>query len=108
MHLYVTVRFSVAVRRCYAKQVDTVRHLLGDDDAVRRWFGAGMLDNVVAVLGLAVRRRGARVFLADLPAASHREHHVGVAWKTDSRPFNRKVLPQQDPPSASLLAGHRW
>lgn len=42
-----------AVRRCYAKQVDTVQHLLGDDDAVRRWFGAGMLDNVVAVLGLA-------------------------------------------------------
>ncbi|MEV6560477.1 TetR/AcrR family transcriptional regulator [Nocardia sp. NPDC051756] len=43
-----------AVRRCYAKQVETVRQLLGgDDDAVRRWFGAGMLDNVVAVLGLA-------------------------------------------------------
>ncbi|MFJ9908936.1 TetR/AcrR family transcriptional regulator [Streptomyces sp. NPDC101152] len=42
-----------AVRRCYAKQVDTVRQLLRDDDAVRRWFGAGMLDNVVAVLGLA-------------------------------------------------------
>jgi AcrR family transcriptional regulator len=42
-----------AVRRCYAKQVDTVRQLLGDDDAVRHWFGAGMLDNVVAVLGLA-------------------------------------------------------
>ncbi|GHH27514.1 hypothetical protein [Streptomyces lanatus] len=42
-----------AVRRCYAKQVDTVRQLLGDDDAVRRWFGAGLLDNVVAVLGLA-------------------------------------------------------
>jgi AcrR family transcriptional regulator len=42
-----------AVRRCYAKQVDTVRQLLGDDDAVRRWFGAGMLDNVVAVLGVA-------------------------------------------------------
>lgn len=42
-----------AVRRCYAKQVDTVQRLLGDDDAVRRWFGAGMLDNVVAVLGLA-------------------------------------------------------
>ena len=42
-----------AVRRCYAKQVDTVRDLLGDDDAVRHWFGAGMLDNVVAVLGLA-------------------------------------------------------
>ena len=42
-----------AVRRCYAKQVDTVRQMLGDDEAVRRWFGAGMLDNVVAVLGLA-------------------------------------------------------
>ncbi|MBS2549124.1 TetR/AcrR family transcriptional regulator [Catenulispora sp. NL8] len=42
-----------AVRRCYAKQVDTVQQLLGDEDAVRRWFGAGMLDNVVAVLGLA-------------------------------------------------------
>ncbi|MDT9687308.1 TetR/AcrR family transcriptional regulator [Streptomyces sp. P9(2023)] len=42
-----------AVRRCYAKQVETVRQLLGDDEAVRRWFGAGMLDNVVAVLGLA-------------------------------------------------------
>ncbi|MFD5624924.1 TetR/AcrR family transcriptional regulator [Streptomyces sp. NPDC127072] len=41
-----------AVRRCYAKQVDTVGQLLGDDEAVRRWFGAGMLDNVVAVLGL--------------------------------------------------------
>ncbi|MEU9006372.1 hypothetical protein [Streptomyces sp. NPDC048551] len=35
-----------AVRRCHAKQVDTVRRLPGDD-------GAGMLDNVVAVLGLA-------------------------------------------------------
>lgn len=42
-----------AVRRCYAKHVDTVRELLGDDDAVRHWFGAGMLDNVTAVLGLA-------------------------------------------------------
>ncbi|WP_194909629.1 TetR/AcrR family transcriptional regulator [Catenulispora rubra] len=43
-----------AVRRCYAKQVDTVRYMLGgDDEAVRRWFGAGMLDNVVTVLGLA-------------------------------------------------------
>jgi AcrR family transcriptional regulator len=43
-----------AVRRCYAKQVATVRQLLGgDDDAVRRWFGAGMVDNVVTVLGLA-------------------------------------------------------
>lgn len=42
-----------AVRRCYAKQVEIVRRLLGDDAAVRGWFGAGMLDNVVAVLGLA-------------------------------------------------------
>lgn len=42
-----------AVRRCYAKQVDTVWQLLGDEEAVRRWFGAGMLDNVAAVLGLA-------------------------------------------------------
>jgi hypothetical protein len=42
-----------AVRRCYAKQVEIVRQLLGDDAAVRGWFGAGMLDNVVAVLGLA-------------------------------------------------------
>lgn len=43
-----------AVRRCYAKQVDTVRRLLGDDDAaVRHWFGSGMLENVVNVLGLA-------------------------------------------------------
>lgn len=42
-----------AVRRCYAKQVETVHQMLGgDDDAVRSWFGAGMLDNVVAVLGL--------------------------------------------------------
>ncbi len=42
-----------AVRRCYAKQVETIREFVGDDDLVRRWFGAGMLDNVVAVLGLA-------------------------------------------------------
>jgi len=42
-----------AVRRCYAKQVETMQELLGDDDAVRLWFGAGMLDNVAAVLGLA-------------------------------------------------------
>jgi AcrR family transcriptional regulator len=54
-----------AVRRCYAKQVDTVRQLLGDDDAVRHWFGAGMLDNVVAVLGLAdVDEPWARVLAA--------------------------------------------
>ncbi|AWB94181.1 TetR/AcrR family transcriptional regulator [Aeromicrobium chenweiae] len=43
-----------AVRRCYAKQVDTVHTLLGGDDAaVRAWFGAGMVDNVAIVLGLA-------------------------------------------------------
>lgn len=43
-----------AVRRCYATQVDTVRAIFGGDEAaVRTWFGAGMLDNVVAVLGLA-------------------------------------------------------
>jgi AcrR family transcriptional regulator len=42
-----------AVRRCYAKQVDIVRHLLrGDDEAVRRWFGAGMVDNVAFTLDL--------------------------------------------------------
>jgi len=54
-----------AVRRCYAKQVDTVAQLLDDDEAVRRWFGAGMLDNVVAVLGLAdVDEPWARVLAA--------------------------------------------
>lgn len=43
-----------AVRRCYAKQVDIVRQVLrGDDDAVRRWFGAGMVDNVAFMLDLA-------------------------------------------------------
>lgn len=43
-----------AVRRCYAKQVETMRGLLGGDaEAVRQWFRAGMLDNVVAVLGIA-------------------------------------------------------
>lgn len=42
-----------AVRRCYAKQVDIVRQLLrGDDEAVRRWFGAGMVDNVAFTLDL--------------------------------------------------------
>ncbi|MFG2966996.1 MULTISPECIES: TetR/AcrR family transcriptional regulator [unclassified Streptomyces] len=54
-----------AVRRCYAKQVDIVGRLLGDDEAVRRWFGAGMLDNVAAVLGLAgVDEPWARVLTA--------------------------------------------
>ncbi|WP_199442675.1 TetR/AcrR family transcriptional regulator [Umezawaea beigongshangensis] len=43
-----------AVRSCYAKQVELVRGLLGGDgEAVRQWFGAGMLDNVVTTLGLA-------------------------------------------------------
>lgn len=43
-----------AVRACYAEQVMLVCELLdGDQDAVRRWFGAGMLENVVATLGLA-------------------------------------------------------
>jgi AcrR family transcriptional regulator len=43
-----------AVRRCYAKQVDLVGRLLGsDDESIRQWFGAGMLDNVVTTLRLA-------------------------------------------------------
>lgn len=43
-----------AVRACYAKQVELVRNLVGcDDDAIRCWFGAGMLDNVVIALDLA-------------------------------------------------------
>lgn len=43
-----------AVRLCYARQVELVRGLLGaDEEAVRQWFGAGMLDNVVTALGLA-------------------------------------------------------
>jgi AcrR family transcriptional regulator len=43
-----------AVRACYAQQVTLVHELLdGDQDAVRRWFGAGMLENVVATLDLA-------------------------------------------------------
>lgn len=43
-----------AVRRCYAKQVELVRELLGsDEEAIRQWFGAGMLDNVVTALHLA-------------------------------------------------------
>jgi AcrR family transcriptional regulator len=43
-----------AVRSCYAKQVELVREFLGaDDEAVRQWFGAGMLDNVITALGLA-------------------------------------------------------
>lgn len=43
-----------AVRLCYAKQVELVRELLGsDEEAIRQWFGAGMLDNVVTALHLA-------------------------------------------------------
>jgi AcrR family transcriptional regulator len=43
-----------AVRACYAAQVATVSvRLGGDQQAVRDWFAAGMLDNVVAGLGLA-------------------------------------------------------
>jgi AcrR family transcriptional regulator len=43
-----------AVRACYAVQVSTVSARLGgNQQAVRDWFAAGMLDNVVASLGLA-------------------------------------------------------
>ena len=43
-----------AVRACYAAQVSTVSARLdGNRQAVRDWFAAGMLDNVVASLGLA-------------------------------------------------------
>ncbi|RSM46465.1 TetR/AcrR family transcriptional regulator [Amycolatopsis balhimycina DSM 5908] len=43
-----------AVRTCYAKQVELVRELVGsDDEAVRHWFAAGMLENVTLSLGLA-------------------------------------------------------
>jgi AcrR family transcriptional regulator len=43
-----------AVRACYANQVMLVCDLLdGDQDAVRQWFGAGMLGNVVAALALS-------------------------------------------------------
>jgi AcrR family transcriptional regulator len=53
-----------AVRRCYAKQVELVSQRLGDDDAVREWFAAGMLDNVAAVLELVeVDEPWARVLL---------------------------------------------
>jgi AcrR family transcriptional regulator len=42
-----------AVCACYAKQTELVCQLLGGDaDAVRQWFGAGMLENVSTVLGL--------------------------------------------------------
>jgi AcrR family transcriptional regulator len=43
-----------AVRQCYSKQVELVRKLFGfDDQAIRQWFGAGMLANVVTALHLA-------------------------------------------------------
>ncbi|MBB2946411.1 AcrR family transcriptional regulator [Actinoplanes lutulentus] len=42
-----------AVRWCYAKQVELISELLGSDEAVRQWFGAGMLENVTLALGLA-------------------------------------------------------
>lgn len=43
-----------AVRRCYAKQVNLVGQLVNsDDEAIRQWFGAGMLENVVTALDLA-------------------------------------------------------
>lgn len=42
-----------AVRRCYSKQVELVGRLFGfDEESTRRWFGAGMLDNVVTALHL--------------------------------------------------------
>ena len=43
-----------AVRECYARQVLLVAEILNhDDEAVRHWFGAGMLENVTSILGLA-------------------------------------------------------
>jgi AcrR family transcriptional regulator len=42
-----------AVRACYAKQVMVVSEHIRSDEAVRQWFGDGMLANVVASLGLA-------------------------------------------------------
>ncbi|GLY19660.1 hypothetical protein Kisp01_66740 [Kineosporia sp. NBRC 101677] len=42
-----------AVRSCYARQVTLARDLLGDDEAVRQWLGAGMLENVTVMLNLA-------------------------------------------------------
>lgn len=42
-----------AVCACYAKQTKLVSELLGGDpDAVRQWFGAGMLENVSTALRL--------------------------------------------------------
>lgn len=43
-----------AVGTCYARQVELVDELLNHDDAaVRRWFGAGMLEKVTLILGLS-------------------------------------------------------
>ncbi len=42
-----------AVRSCYAKQFDVVAGLMHrDEEAIRQWFGAGMLQNVVIALQL--------------------------------------------------------
>lgn len=44
---------AAAVRSCYASRVRVVSELLdSDEDAVRQWFGAGMLDNIVHALHL--------------------------------------------------------
>lgn len=44
---------AAVVRSCYASQVRAVSELLdSDEDAVRQWFGAGMLDNIVLALHL--------------------------------------------------------
>ncbi|RAK24646.1 hypothetical protein B0I29_1399, partial [Actinoplanes lutulentus] len=32
---------------------ELISELLGSDEAVRQWFGAGMLENVTLALGLA-------------------------------------------------------
>jgi hypothetical protein len=46
-------RVAAAVRSCYASQVRVVGELLdSDEDAVRQWFGAGMLNNIVLALHL--------------------------------------------------------
>ncbi|MDV6259747.1 TetR/AcrR family transcriptional regulator [Rhodococcoides yunnanense] len=45
---------AAAVRSCYAAQVRVVSELLeSDEDAIRQWFGAGMLDNIVLALHLS-------------------------------------------------------
>lgn len=51
---------------CYEKQVDVLMGLLDDGDLVRRWFADGMLDNVVAVLGVKdAGRDWARILSSD-------------------------------------------